>query len=168
MVDLGQIYDPEGVEAPRSFEPIPPGWYVAQAVHSDVQQSRSGRGSYLLIEWEIDGDRHPDVGRRRMFVRLNLWNDNPTAVDIAQRDLAAIQRALALGPIRDSEQMHLRPIAIKVRTRAASEQYEAQSEVCGYDSVGNRFSAPAPTSTKPAPAANSGGQPALKPWERGK
>mgnify|MGYP000411414076 CR=1 FL=1 len=74
-----------------------------------------------------------------MFARLNLKNANDKAVDIARKDLAAICRAVGVMSPKSSEELHDKPLMIKVKVRPASGEYDASNDVGGYkaDEHGN-------------------------------
>ena len=98
---------PEQVE----FSALPEGKYVAIIVASEMKPTKSGQGQFLQLTMEVlDG---PQKGRK-VWARLNLVNQNQTAVDIAQRELGAICRAVGVIRPGDSAELHNRPLLITV------------------------------------------------------
>ena len=84
-------FDATQVEPSTAFEVIPAGKYHVQIVNSEMRAILSGNGQYLWLELSImDGP----CADRRLFERLNLVNPNEKAVDIAQRRLGDICRAI--------------------------------------------------------------------------
>ena len=73
------------------YEPLPAGEYTMQIVDSDMRSTKAGDGQYLFLELNVLGPSH--VGRK-FFERLNLFNKNPKTVEIANRQLADICRAV--------------------------------------------------------------------------
>jgi len=96
-----------------------------------------------------------------IFERLNLDNPNETAVQIAQRTLASICRAVGIMQPKSSEDLKDTPFRIKVAIQPASGQYEASNSVKGYAPV--EGSTPAKVAKTAAPEkANTASR---KPWE---
>ena len=150
-------FDPNAHEEMKSFDPLPPGWYPMQIITAEVCKTKSGDGSYVKLEWEIVESMRPDLKGRRVWENLNLWNSNPDAVDIANRMLASICKAVGLGQIDDTDLLLARPMAVKVKIRPAEGQYEAQNSCTGFDAIAKRFAhgSPVPaqqTATMPPPS----------------
>ena len=143
------------VEPQSSMEPIPAGWYNVMIVHSEFKATKAGTGEYLQLEMDVlDGENEG----RKLWDRLNLNNPNQTAVDIAQRQLSAICRAVGVMTPQDSADLHDKPLQVKVSIRPAGNGYEASNEVKAYDAAQG---AGAPTQ-QAAPASNAG----KKPWQK--
>jgi hypothetical protein len=165
MVQIGQNYNPNEHEPNQgSFDPMPAGWYAMHIIDSQVRKTRDGQGQFLELTWEILEQYHPDLKGRRAWDRLNLWNNNQKAVDIANGTLSQICRSIGqLEQWSDTNVLHNRPAAVKLKVRAATEQYEATNEVSGYDAVASRFQVGAPVNVQtaaPPPAAPPTGTPA--------
>ncbi len=153
-------FDAEGYEPTRTFDPLPTDWYAMQIVDSAVEQAKSSSGQFLKLELETLEEYHPHFKGRKVWVRLNLWNPSAEAVAIANSQLSAICRAVGEMRVNQSEVLHHKPLAVKVRLRPADGKYEASNDVVGYDSLAARFgggetgSAPtAPPAKAPAPKA---------------
>jgi hypothetical protein len=163
MADLSQLgFDPEAVDPTPSYEPIPAGWYVGMIVDSEMRETRTG-GAQLVLRIDItDGD----YTGRAVFERLNLINSNPAAVEIAQRTLASICRAVGVMA-RDSEELHDRPLRVKVAIRPAEGQYEASNVPKAYEPIKSAApgATPAPAAT-PKPNARPAATAPKKPWEK--
>jgi len=155
---------PELAPAPSKYAPIPAGDYKAMITESEMKPTRAGTGQYLQLVWEITEGQHTD---RKIWDRLNLVNPNPTAVDIAKRDLASIMRAVGLDKIDDTEQLHYKEVMITVTVRKGDNGYEDSNEIKAYAPAGR--SAPAAAPAAPAavatPAAAPASVPGKKPWE---
>lgn len=151
-----------------SFDPLPAGWYPVIISESEFKPTRKNDGQYLQLELTvIEGDHEG----RKVWDRLNLDNPNQTAVEIAQRALSAICRAVGVMAPNDSAELHDRPFEVKLSVRPAKDSYEAANEVKGYRSIGGEGSQPsAPPSSRTAkPAANrtaTAGAAATPPWKR--
>ena len=152
MADLSG-FNPSNFEEDQSYDPIPKGTYIATITESEMRQTRAMDGEYLKLTFEITEGPH---ARRLLWTNLNLRNKNPKAVEIANKNLASICRSVHhLAPIQDSEQLHNKPMKIKVDIRAAQNGYDASNEIKGY--------APSTTSA-PTTAAPSNGGTAAPPW----
>lgn len=168
MVQLGHTYDPNQHEPNSSFDPLPPAWYAAQIIDSDVKPTKNGAGQYLELVFEVLENVHPNYKGRRIWVRLNLWNQNQTAVDIANRDLSAICRSIGhMDAVEDSEVLHFRPLAIKVKVRPASGDYDATNDVSGYDAMATKFGQGAPVSQGTMSPPPQRPQPPAQPPQQG-
>lgn len=155
MSDLSG-FNAEEVEPQGSFEPIPAGWYVCMITDSEMKPTKSGNGEYLQLRLDVIEGQYEN---RVIFDRLNLNNPNQTAVEIAQRQLSAICRAVGAMQPKDSSDLHDVPIRVKVSVRPASDGYDASNEVKAYEA------AAAGPEHKPAAAAGGGGN-SRKPWQK--
>lgn len=171
MAQLGATFDATQVEPNQPFTVIPTGKYKAQIVASEIRATNNGSGQYLWFEMEILDGEHAG---RKLFERLNLWNQNSQAVEIAQRTLSAMCHATGQLHVEDSEALHFKPMIVTVRVRPAGpgkdgKQYDASNEIRGYEAVNGAAPAapvqqaapaPAPAAAAPAPSA------AAMPWKR--
>lgn len=128
-------FDANEVEPAQSFEPIPKGDYLCMAVDSEMKTTKAGTGQYLQIVWEVlDGD----YKGRKLWERLNLKNPNQQAVDIAQRTLSSICRAITAGGAfdvmrpKDSAELHGKPLLVSVGLRKREDTGEYSNECKGY------------------------------------
>ena len=147
------------------FAALPSGEYPALITDSAVKQTKSGNGSYLELPYQvIDG---PYKGRQ-LWARINLTNQNATAVTIGQQHLAQIRHATGQMQLSDSQQLHNIPHVIRVEYKPARDQYSESNEVKEYKALaGTAAQAPKPaqapaTQVPPPAAANAGGL----PWQR--
>ena len=146
------------VEPQGSFEPIPAGWYSAMITDSEFKATKNGNGEYLQLRLDVIEGEHEG---RVLFDRLNLNNPNQTAVEIAQRQLSAICRAVGIMTPSDSSELHDKPLKVKVSIRPAGNGYEASNEIKAYESA-EGAGAPAPAQ---AGTGTSGGA-SKKPWQK--
>ena len=157
----GYNFNAEEVEPSSSFDPIPAGWYTAIISNSEMKATRDGYGEYLSLTLQVIEGQYEN---RLVFARLNLKNANDKAVDIARKDLAAICRAVGVMSPQASEELHDKPLMIKVKVRPASGEYEASNDIGGYKAVEGANLTPAPKAASkpqtPPPAATK------KPWQK--
>lgn len=175
MAFLGQPFDPSSVEPARDYVPLPSGDYVAQIIDSDFKPTKAGNANYLELTFKVlDG---PAKGQL-VWARLNLDNPNAQAVEIAQRELAAICAAAGITQaITDSVALHNRPMVIRVEFVPAGGRMQRDgNDVKGYKPLAaaaapqQAQAAPQPPQAPPQPAAP---QPAAQtapagapPWAR--
>jgi hypothetical protein len=106
MMDLAG-FDANNVEPNAPRDPIPAGWYKMVITESLEKPTRAQTGSFLQMTVEIiEGDH----AGRKAFERLNLNNPNQQAVEIAQRTLSSICRAVGVMTPRTSQDLHDKPI----------------------------------------------------------
>ena len=155
----GYNFNAEEIE-PSSFDPIPAGWYKAIISNSEMKPTRDGYGEYLSLTLQVIEGQYEN---RLVFARLNLKNANEKAVDIARKDLAAICRAVGVMSPKSSEELHDKPLMIKVKVRAAQGEYEASNDIGGYKAVEGGTASPV-QQKQASPAVPS--TPAKKPWQK--
>lgn len=175
MADLDFDFDPSTVE-PSKFDLLPPGKYIVQLLEAEAKATKDGMGKYLSLQFEVmDGEHHG----RRLFDNLNLWNNNQTTVEIAQKSLSALCRAVGTGPIRDTDPLLMVPIIAVVKVSPPKNGYDASNKIQTYEPLEEQGAAPtggavrgaggAATATRHATVAanavaNSGAS--SRPWAR--
>jgi Protein of unknown function (DUF669) len=170
MADFGHTFDASQVEPNSEYEVLPPGKYLAQIVNSEMRPTKDGMGQYLFLEIDILEGQYQG---RKLFDRLNLSNPNPNAVEIAQRTLSSICRAVGRLQVNNSEQLHLLPFIADVRVRPPKGEYGESNSIRylprtqgGVQPAPMRpATAIAPTSPASAPAPAAPAANGL-PWKR--
>lgn len=143
-------FDANDVEPSEPRDPLPAGWYKVVITESEEKPTKAQTGSYLNMVMEvIEGDH----AGRKVFERLNLNNPNATAVEIAQRTLSSICRAVGVMTPRDSGDLHDKPMMAKIKVTPPRDGYDARNEISEYAEAG----------AKPKAAASKG----VPPWKRG-
>lgn len=163
MADFGHTFDATQVEPVTAYEVLPPGKYLAQIVNSEMRPTKDGMGQYLFLEIDILEGQYTG---RKLFDRLNLSNPNPSAVEIAQRTLSSICRAVGRLQVNNSEQLHLVPFTVDVKVRPPRGEYGESNSIRYLPRTqGPTSPTPAPTPS-PVPAPSS--MPAANglPWKR--
>lgn len=167
MAALFETFDPTSVEPRGEFEILPTGEYVMQIIDSAMKPTKAGTGNYAQLEFTImDGV----LEGRKYWERLNLDNPNETAVKIARQALAELCAAIGLQVCTDTEQLHFKPMLVKITAKA-------RKDGSGMENTA-RFAplngaAPAASGARAAPAVAAavtaiatGAKP--KPWEKKK
>ncbi len=139
--------------APR--EPVPAGWYRAVISATEEKPTKAQTGSYMQVTVEIiEGE----YAGRKVIDRLNLNNPNVTAVEIAQRTLSSICRAVGVMTPRTSQELHDKPMMVKVKVKPGDANYSASNEIDDYQ--------PKDQSSAAAPASDETSGAAVPPWKR--
>ena len=110
--------------------PIPDGDYNIKGVEVERKPTKDDpQYSFLAFVFEvIDG---PHAGYR-IFENINLWNKNPTAVDIAAKTLSSICHATGVLVVEDPAQLLNRPMKAHVKTAPARPPYDASNKITSY------------------------------------
>lgn len=165
----GNLYGFDASQVPeqQEFSAVPAGQYVAIATASQFKPTKNGQGEFLQFDFEvIDGE----FKGRKLWARLNLRNKNATAVDIAQRELGAICRAVGIIKPNDSAELHNKPIMLTVDVEL-DDRNRQSNIIKKYEPAGSGMpmAAPqpapqayAPPVAQPAPQA----APAAAPWAK--
>ena len=143
------------VEPTAEYTPLPAGWYKAVFTASEEKPTKAQTGSYLQLTAEIIEGEHQG---RKLIERLNLNNPNSTAVEIAQRTLSGICRAVGVMTPRDSSDLHDKPFMVKVAVKPADGAYGPSNDIKEYADTNSGNGA---ATSAPADAASS-----TPPWKR--
>lgn len=144
-------FDATSVAPQAAFEPLKAGWYLAQIVESSLAPTQAGDGHYIKLVLQIIGDYNGEASNnRKVFTNINIDNPNPKAVEIAQAQLSAICHALGRLQINNTEELHMQPLGVRLKIRAADGQYEASNEVSGFKH-GSEVPAPSAVNAPVAP-----------------
>lgn len=150
------------VPAAKPFEPIPAGWYDAKIINSELKPTSNGTGTRLNLTFEIIGGEY---NNRKVFEGLNVKNTSEKAQQIAQEQLSAICHAINVIQLKNTEQLHGKPLRIKVKVRPEDKVggYDARNEINGYENINGKngaaaagTGAPAPQRTTAAPQRTAG------------
>ena len=118
-------------ESTGGYELIEPGKYRAEIVADEVKESKSTPGNhYLELQVKVDG-------KGSIWDRLNLWNSNPSAVEIANGTLKQIANAIGQSRIVDSAEMLLKPLMVRVEIEPGTAGYKDKNIIVGYSGVGS-------------------------------
>lgn len=171
MAALGYAYVPTDHDPDTRPDPFAAGRVTFMILNTDVKRTKTGNGSFLWLELEVQGG--PNAGRK-WWDQITLDNPNPQAVEIGQRQLSALCHSVGyLQPLTDSDVLH-----------GKSGEAEVGIEPAGIDKSGKSFSAKnvtkkyivpgaagGATASRPAPANGNATQaapaaaPKKKPWQ---
>jgi hypothetical protein len=135
---------------------IPAGWYDVIIVNSEVKTTSAGDGKYIELDLQVCTPG--PAMNRHVFARLNIWNKNEVAVQIARGSLSAICRAVGVLTPRDTSDLHGKKLRARVVVKK-SDEYGDGNDVKAYQALnaGPSATPPAPAFAPPpapAPAAN--------------
>jgi len=132
MTKLDKKFDANEVDPNTSYDLLEADWYPAQLEKSEIKRTKADDGSYLSLMFKIiDGK----AKGRTVFTNLNLDNPNPVAVEIAERNFSALCHAVGVLVVKDTKQLHGKPLAIKVGISPAEGKYDASNDIKGYRSL---------------------------------
>ena len=137
-----------------SRDPIPAGIYEALICDSEVRPTRSGNGKGINLTFEILSGPHKG---RKVFAWINFQHPKAEAQRIGQEELARICKAVGVGKLDATAQLHNLPMMITV---AIDKDDQSRNVIKNYKA--KEGGAPAQTATPAAGAAASGDA----PWKR--
>lgn len=123
MAQLQQAFDATQWNPEQSAGQLPIGRHKVVIEDSEVKGNAANTGGYLALTLQvIEG---PSAGSSGVM-RLNLYNQNQKAVEIAHRELSAICHAVGVFNVRDSAQLHNLPFMVEVGNQKPSQEQEAR------------------------------------------
>jgi len=142
------------VEPTAKYNPLPVGDYKVVIKSSEMKPTKSGTGQYLELWYTVVDGEHKG---RKIVNRLNLRNDNPKTVQWAQRDLSAICHAVGVLTLRDTSELHNKPMIVSVIVREGKGDYSASNEIKKWSPIvpagQNQFTPPPAQQTAPTQPA---------------
>ncbi|MFM2054706.1 MAG: hypothetical protein RL456_2743 [Pseudomonadota bacterium] len=157
MAAFGFTFDASQIAPGGALDVIPAGDYRMMIVDSVMEQTKSGTGAFLKLELQVLDGPHQGA---TLFDRLNLINDNPKAVEIAQRTLSAICHAVDLMQVQDSTQLHNRPMVVRVAYDAGGTRPDGKGGFYGPSNEIKGYKAPTAAQTAPPAFAQPSAPPA--------
>ena len=155
-------FDSTTVES-GDFEPIPVGEYRAMITASEMKDTAAGRGDKRLeLRFEIVDGKHKG---RLLFENLNLIRVGKTEKDatttkIAQQRLKMICEAVGKTHVKDSAELHNKPMLINVVIEAGNGNYKDRNAIKTFKALGP-IAAPAAPDAPPSDDTPAG----VMPWE---
>ncbi|MEI7601184.1 MAG: DUF669 domain-containing protein [Aestuariivirga sp.] len=167
MARLDSSFDASGIEPTTGYDVLPAGKYTVQIVESEMRVTSNGMGQFLWLMMDILEGSYKG---RKVFDQLNLVNQNPTTVEIAQRALSAICHATGRMQVTDSEELHLIPMTIQVTVKPPKNGYGERNAirylVPAQGAAPARAAAPQPVADPSAAAAGAPVKTASAPWNK--
>lgn len=173
MAFIGQTYTADPSNVAGDYQPVPPGDYVVQVESSDIKDARKAGNRFIELTLLIIEGEHAN---RKLTDRINLWNDNPKAVEIAQRTLNALCVAVGKMSVSDTTELHGIPMLASVKVKPGTPyekdgqtvQGSPQNEIGTYKPISQRGAASSPAPAVSAGPASAGAPTASggMPWKR--
>jgi len=147
MANLGGTFDANQYEPATGSPPaMPTDWYNVMMTDSEVRETKDKQGAYLFCTFKVlDGQ----YAGRLAWARLNLWNKNPVAVEIAQGELSAICHAVNVFQVQDTAVLHGKPLMARIVYKPAEAGYDEGNDVKAYAPLGSKESKNAGTPAGP-------------------
>ena len=112
-----------------SFEPVPQDTYTLMITDSEMATTQKG-GQMLKLSMQIVDGAHKG---RKIWDNLNLINSSTTAVEIAQRNLGSICKAIGVASVTESAVLHNKPFKAFVGIEIGTNGYSDKNRVKKYD-----------------------------------
>lgn len=132
MAKLPSAFDPEDYDDMDSFDPIPIDTYVLAVIDSEMKDNSAGTGSYLNLKIAV---QEGDFEGRIIWELLNLDNPSEVAVDIANKKLATLCRAVGVETFDDTDELHDIPFISKVGIKPGDAQYGPKNIIKSYSPI---------------------------------
>lgn len=155
MANLGMDFNPNDHEV-VDMSAMPDGEYQAMIVDSEIKSTRDNTGQYLALTFQIT---EGNFENRFVWHNLNLWSQNDTAKRISQGQLTAICEAIGYtGIVNDSEVLHNRIMAIKVKYVPAKGDFKEKNDIKSFKALAGTQPAAQPAVTQQQPLAQQAQQ----------
>jgi len=126
-------FDPTQHADMQTVVAIPSGNYLAAIVSSVEKTTSNGDGAYLEFRFQV---LEGEYQGKPLWSRLNLKNKSAEAVQIAQRELATICRAVNVLNPKDSSELHDLPMVVVVATEKRKDTGDLTNRIKGYKPKG--------------------------------
>ncbi|MBN2641382.1 MAG: DUF669 domain-containing protein [Victivallales bacterium] len=147
------------VDPSSGFDPIPAGKYLAMITQSEQKPAKNGTGEYIELVFQILASgpdlTSEDYKGRLLWERLNIFNANTTAVEIARRDLSAICHAVEVYTPVDTAELHNLPLVITVSCKKRDDNGEMSNEITKYEARPKPQAEEPEEELKPSPWGNN-------------
>jgi hypothetical protein len=135
MADLGG-FDATKIAPQGDRTPLPAGDYKVVIEKSEKKPTKKGTGHLLELVLKVVDGEHKG---RMVWERLNIWNPNQAAANIAASKLSSICHATGVLQPNASEQLHNIPMIMSVSVRERDDKPgEHSNEIKGYKRIGAR------------------------------
>ena len=135
--------DTTGIDAMGGYEIFPAGLYPAVMISASKKPTKNNDGAFLECVYQIiDGE----MQGKKFTSRLNLWNQNTQAVDIAKRELKSLRLALGLHDQegRTSEFIN-KPLVLNITVKPRKDKPDqAENNLIGIEPYNGAPAQPAP------------------------
>ncbi len=124
-------FNAQTVEPQQPMEPVPEAWYPVILKTLEPKSVKDKPNSWYLAG-EMDIIDGPGKGRK-LFTNLNIGNENPEAVRIAQRELSAICYVTGRYVIADTNELLNIPFMVKAVVANGRNEIKGFKDMAGSD-----------------------------------
>ncbi len=129
-------FDATGIDPTQGGGQLPVGKHPVVISSSEIKPTKAANGGMLEMDLSIiDG---PAKGQTGAY-RLNLYNPNAQAVEIAQRQLSALCHVTGVFKVSDSSQLHNLPFIVEVGFQKGQNPATDGPDAKGYTEVKRVF-----------------------------
>ena len=149
--------DTTGTQEMGGYEVLPAGLYPAIMVSASKKPTKKGDGAFLECVYQIiDGE----MSGKKFTSRLNLWNQNAEAVDIAKRELKSLRVALGLHDTEARTEAFInRPVVLNITVKPRKDKpTEAENNLIAIEPYSG-----APAQVRPQAPMQPAPQPQYQP-----
>ena len=160
-MQLPQAFDANQIDPTQSAGgQLPIGKHLVVVESSEVKATKDNSGGYIQLNLKIT--EGPSAGTTGAY-RLNIYNSNQQAVEIAQKQLSAVCHVTGVFSVQDSSQLHNIPFMVEVGPQKNKPEYTEVKKV--FDAAGNEpGKAPAAPAQPTAPATQGAPAGAQGAW----
>ena len=127
---------------------IPAAWYNVMVDQTELKPTSQGEGLYLETRYKVLDGAYKD---QTIYSRFNLKNSSAQAQEIGHKQLSALAHAVGVLMVQDSAQLHNIPLKVKVKVRAARDDYEESNEITAWKNINEAVpTSPSAASATPA------------------
>lgn len=148
--DLTLDFDTAAAEpAEATLKPIPKGAYECLVKKIEMKPTKDDTGRRMIVSLKVLSGEHKGYP---LMCGLNIVNKNPTAQEIARRQLAALLEACGMKGERDMSKIVGEEVIAHVTVRPARDGYDESNDIRTFEAVGSGVpSAPSSDSGKKKP-----------------
>lgn len=119
------------VEPNVGFEVVPAGKYTASIETIEQRDNKKNDGKHLAVMLNIESGKYEG---RKLFDKVNLWNESEDAVKFAQGALSAICHATGVINMEDTDELIGIPLQADVRV-TEQKVYGKKNTINAYHAV---------------------------------
>lgn len=117
MAKLPKSFTADGPEM-GTFDALPKDRYPMQVIESEVKPTKKAKeakdpslGQLAVFKWEVIAGEYKG---RTVYNQINIVNENPQAVEIGNKELTSMCKALGLEGMEDTEETHGIPCYVEL------------------------------------------------------
>lgn len=135
MAQLPTAFNSNEHDDMNDFSCIPDDKYVMSIVKSELVRTKKSKerddNKNMMLKMQAKVLQGKYKGKI-IFIQLNIVNENPTAVEIAQKELATICRACGVPTVQDSSELHGIPMLCDVGIDDSNPEYPDKNVIRMY------------------------------------